>query len=243
MADLTPEEEIVAELINHDKGENSKLQSFIRNMFAIIEFDSYRKGRLINQKELTWYSSCIGNSVLNGFQFFIGNGHPYQETDDRYLVVIAAHISHLLRDMIVDIANGFINIPQEYLEAHGISPENVGSPLFRSWVRDRVKKARQYFSEGKLYLDNLGVLRCKIVGHWYCARFEGILDIIEKDGYNLRKVYNERRLYTLLKIAWLGISLTVRHIANQGSLYLYTKSRILIRPLSQSIVLYKEKSS
>jgi phytoene/squalene synthetase len=241
--DLTPEEEIAAELINHDKEENSKLQSFIRNMFAIIEFDSYRKGRLINQKELVWYSFCIGKSVLNGFQFFIGNGHPYRKTDNRYMVVIAAHISHLLRDMIMDIANGFINIPREYLEEQGISPENVGSPPIRSWVRNRVEKARQYFREGKLYLDNLNVLRYKIAGYWYCARFEGVLDTIERDGYNLRKVYNERKLYTLLKIAWLGVSLTFRHIANQVGLYFYTKSRILTRLLPESRVLYKENSS
>ncbi|NIO72053.1 MAG: hypothetical protein GTO14_14525, partial [Anaerolineales bacterium] len=37
--DLTPEEEIVADLISHDRGENSGLQSFIRNFLAILEFD------------------------------------------------------------------------------------------------------------------------------------------------------------------------------------------------------------
>ena len=55
--DLTPEEEILADLISHDRGENSGLQSFIRNMFAIIEFDAYRKGQLIGEEELTWYSN------------------------------------------------------------------------------------------------------------------------------------------------------------------------------------------
>ena len=45
--DLSVEEEIIADLIHHDKAENSGLQSFIRNMFAIIEFDAYRNGRII----------------------------------------------------------------------------------------------------------------------------------------------------------------------------------------------------
>jgi len=215
--DLTPEEEMVADLISHDRGENSGLQSFIRNMLAIIEFDACRKGRLISQQELTWYSNCLGKSVTDGIQYFIGNGHPYPVSDGRCLAAIAAHIAHLLRDMLMDTANGFINIPCEYLEAHGISPENVDSLPFRAWVRTRVDQARHDFREGKRYLDGLDVLRCRIVGYWYCARFEGVLDTIERDGYILHAVYNERyKLSTLLTIAWLGVSVTLRHIARRG---------------------------
>jgi phytoene/squalene synthetase len=161
--DLTPEEEMVADLISHDMGEDSGLQSFIRNMLANIEFDAYRKGRLISQQELTWYSNCLGKSVTDGIQYFIGNGHPYPVSDSRCLAAIAAHISHMLRDMLMDTANGFINIPREYLEAHGISPENVDSPPFRAWVRGRVDQARQYFREGKRYLDGLDVLRLLVL--------------------------------------------------------------------------------
>ncbi len=133
------------------------------------------------------------------------------------LAATAAHITHMLRDMVLDTADGYINIPREYLEAHGISPEDVDSPPFRAWVQGRVEKARQYFREGKRYLDELDVLRCKIAGYWYCARFEGVLDTIERDGYILRAVYNERRkLSTWLKMAWLGVSVTLRHIARRG---------------------------
>ena len=216
--DLTPEEEIIADLIGHDRGENSRLESFIRNMFAIIEFDAYRKGRLISQQELTWYSNCLAKSVIDGIQYFVGNGHPYPATDNRYLAAIAAHITHLLRDMSLDTGDGFINIPREYLEAHGISPDDVDSPPFRAWVRDRVEQARRYFREGKCYLDGLDVLRCKIVGYWYCARLEGVLDTIERDGYILRAVYGERRkLSSWLKIALLGVTVTLRHIARRGT--------------------------
>ena len=50
--DLTPEEEIVADLISRDRGENRGLESFVRNMFAVIEFDALRKGQLISQADL-----------------------------------------------------------------------------------------------------------------------------------------------------------------------------------------------
>ncbi len=56
-----------------------------------------------------------------------------------------------------------------------------------------------------------------MAGYWYCLRFEGVLDTIERDGYILRAVYNERRkLPTLLRIVWLGVSVTLRHIARRG---------------------------
>jgi hypothetical protein len=66
---LTPEEEIAADLIRNDREQNSGLQSFIRNMLAIIEFDAHRKGRLISQQELTWYSDILGKSVTDGLQY------------------------------------------------------------------------------------------------------------------------------------------------------------------------------
>lgn len=215
--DLVPEEKIAADLISHDKGENSGLQSFIRNMLAIIEFDANRKGRLISQQELTWYTNRLGKSVIDGLQYFIGNGHPYPATDNRSLAAIAAHIAHLLRDMVRDTADGFINIPREYLESNGISPEDIDHPKFLAWVKDRVQLARQYFRLGKRYINELEVLRCRIVGLWYCARFESVLDTIERDGYLLRAKYNEKRkLSTWLRIVWLFPSVSFQHIFSRG---------------------------
>jgi phytoene/squalene synthetase len=215
--DLTPEEEIIADLIGHHREENSGLHSFICNFLAVIEFDAYRKGRSISQQELAWYSGCLGKAVTDCIQYFVGHGHPYPPGDNHYLAATAAHITHMLRDMVLDAADGYINIPREYLKAHGISWEDVDSPPFRAWVRDQVQHARQYFHEGKRYLDELDVLRCKIVGYWYCARFESVLDVIESDGYVVRGVYSQRRrLSSWLRMAWLGISITLRHIARRG---------------------------
>jgi phytoene/squalene synthetase len=118
---------------------------------------------------------------------------------------------------LADTADGFINIPREYLEAHGISPQDVDSAPYRAWVRDRVEQARRYFREGKRFFDELDLLRRKIVGYWYCARFEGLLNAIERDGYVLRAVYDERRkLSTRLRVAWLGLSVTLQHVARRG---------------------------
>jgi phytoene/squalene synthetase len=219
VVELTPEEEILKDLINNDRGENSGLQSFIRNMFAIIEFDAQRKGRLISESELDWYVKTLGRSVTDGLLYFIGNGNPYPESENRYQAGIAAHISHLLRDMHQDNADGFINIPREYLEANRLSHEDMNDPAYKDWVRQRVELAQELFAEGKSYLDGIGVLRAKIVGYWYCARFEVVLDTIEGDEYLLREEYHERRrVSTWLKIIWLGISLSFRHFFRQNKL-------------------------
>ena len=211
--DLMPEEEIIADLVNHNQSENSGLRSFIKNFLDILEFDANRKGKLIRQSELRWYSECLGKSVTDGIQYFVANGHPYPEADNRYLAAIAAHITHMLRDMVPDIDDGFVNIPEEYLEAHGITPQDVESPPFRAWVRERVGLAREYFRKGKIYLDGLDVLRCKLVGYWYCARFECVLNVIEREGYILRPTYSERKkISTWLSMVWMSMGVIFRHI-------------------------------
>ncbi len=214
-AELEKEEKILADLIRNDRSKNSGLQSFIRNMITVISFDAYRKGNLVSQEEITNYIEILGKSVTNGLQYFIGNGHPYPDSKNRYLAAKAAHITHLLRDMTIDIADGFINIPREYVIAEGINLKEIDSSRLRNWVIDQVKQARMWFSEGKLYLDSLEVLRCKIAGYWYCARFEIVLDTIERDDYIVRSTYKERRsLINWFKFIWLTITIVHKHIAS-----------------------------
>jgi phytoene/squalene synthetase len=204
----------LSDLVQNDREENSGLQSFIRNMFAIIAFDARRKGRLIRSEELEWYVNTLGKSVTDGLLYFVGNGSQYPQSGPRYQAGIAAHISHLLRDTHQDNRDGFFNIPAETLTEHGISWQDVDSQPYREWVRGRVGVARVLFKQGKGYLDSLGVLRTKIVGYWYCARFEVVLDTIEADDYRVREDYHERRqVRTWLKILWLGIALSFKHLA------------------------------
>lgn len=211
--DLVPEEKILADLIAHDKSENSGLHSFIYNMFAVISFDASRKGKLVSQEELLNYIEILGKSVTDGLQYFIGNVHPYPNTENRYLAAKAAHITHLLRDMSEDIEDGFFNIPHEYVLKREFSLDELGSPWVRNWVRDQVEQARFYFSEGKRYLDSLEVFRCKLAGYWYCARFEIVLDAIERDAYYLRSTYKERqKISNGLKLFGLTMKILFQHI-------------------------------
>ena len=162
--DLVPKEELIADLISHDRGPDSGLQSFIRNMLAIIEFDANRRWRTVSENELKWYTASVGKSVTDGLQYFIGNSNSYPDSDYRYLAARAAHITHLLRDLMDDLENGFFNIPHEQIEVYNIDINTSDTGQLQSWVQSQVNLARRYFQDGKSYLNNLNALRCKLAG-------------------------------------------------------------------------------
>jgi phytoene/squalene synthetase len=119
------------------------------------------------------------------------------------MAVTAAHITHMLRDALEDVENGYYNIPKEYLQASGISPQDVKSQAYRQWVCGRVQLARGYFKLGRECTAQVRNLRCRLAGYAYTARFEWMLDAIERDNYCLRSEYRERKsLWTGLWMGW-----------------------------------------
>jgi hypothetical protein len=93
------------------------------------------------------------------------------------------------------------------LEANHIEPQDVHSAAYRAWVKSRVQLAREYFEVGKGYLARVQNLRCRLAGFAYTARFEWLLDTIEREGYSLRPQYSERRSSgTGLRMSWLVLS-------------------------------------
>jgi phytoene/squalene synthetase len=218
--DLLPEEAMLADLIAHDRTPDSGLHSFILNFMSVIEFDAYRKGSIASRHELATYTTSLATAVMDGLQYFIGNKHTYPRTHNRHLAVTGAHITHMLRDTLEDLSTGLVNIPAEDMEAYGIDLEDLDSKQMRSWVHDQVELARFCFQEGKTYIDTLEVLRCKLAGVWYCARFEWILNAIERDGYRLRAEYHQRRALRIwLEMARRGVVVILKHFARRTRLF------------------------
>ncbi len=205
--DADIQEKMLVELVQRDHEKNSGLQSYLRNMMLVMDFDVRRRGKLISQVELNEYTHWLASAVTEALHYFIGHGGfaPHDET--RYLAVSAAHITHMLRDTFDDVQAGYYNIPREVLEAHHIGPQDVQSEPYRAWVRRRVELAREYFQAGKGYLAQVQNPRCRLAGFAYTARFEWLLDTIEREGYCLRPQYNERkRVGTGLRMSWLTLS-------------------------------------
>src|SRR5215212_3080049 len=115
--DATLEEQMLIGLVQHDHKKNSGLQSYLRNMMRVMEFDARRRGRLISQAELNEYTLCLATAVTEALHYFIGNKSYAPHNETRYLAVTGAHIAHMLRDTFDDLQAGYYNIPREVLES------------------------------------------------------------------------------------------------------------------------------
>jgi len=200
--DLCAEEWMLVALVRSDTEKNSGLQSYLRNMMAVMTFDAERRGEIISQAELEGYSRALAVAVTEAMYYFIGHDTPTPNHEARYLAVNAAHITHMLRDTLEDNKVGYFNISREYLESQQLSPQDVGSRAYRAWVCQRVKLAREYFKAGREATAQVKSLRCRLAGYAYTARFEWMLRAIERDNYCLRFEYPERK--SLRAGLWMG---------------------------------------
>ena len=194
--DATAEEQLLIELVGHDGEKNSGLQSYLRNMMQVMEFDAKRRGRWIFQAELNQYTHWLATAVTEAMHYFIGHCCYSPQDETRYLAVTAAHITHMLRDTFDDVQAGYYNIPREVLEANNIQPQDIQSKAYCDWVHSRVNLARKYFQAGRAYLARVKNPRCRLAGFAYTARFEWLLETIEREDYFLRPEYRERKSFS-----------------------------------------------
>jgi len=205
--DANLQESMLVELVRHDQEENSGLQLYLGNMMQVMDFDVRRRGSVTTQIELNEYTRWLATAVMECIHYFIGHDGFAPRDQTRYLAVSAAHIVHMLRDTFDDAQIGYYNIPSEVLEVNHIGPLDVHRDAYRAWVKSRVLLAREYFKAGKEYFARVQNMRCRLACFAYIARFEWLLDTIEKEGYLLRPHYNERKSPgTGLRMSWLTLS-------------------------------------
>jgi phytoene/squalene synthetase len=209
LADLTPEECLLVDLIQRDTEKNSGLHAYIRNLMAVMAFDADRRGRLISQCELNDYTHWLAVAVTEALHYFIGHNCASPHGEIRYMAVSGAHITHMLRDTLEDAKAGYYNIPREVIAANGIAPWDVASDAYRDWVNERVCAARACISIGRDYLAHVENLRCRIAGYAYIHRFEAVLDEIEHADYKLQARYPKRTDRGMGLVGWaLWMALT-----------------------------------
>ncbi len=211
------EEQMLVDLVGNDKEKDSGLQFYLRNMMAVMSFDAQRRGRVISHAELSQYSLLLSKAVTEYMFYFIGHQDAPPFSATRYHAVCGAHVVHMLRDMVDDVALGYFNIPAEVIESEHISFDDFRDLSMRKWVHERVALACQYFQMGRQYIAQVKSLRCRLAGFTYLARFEWLLRAIERDQYCLRLEYTERksikaglwmawRVFTsLLNISWMNV--------------------------------------
>lgn len=193
--ELCLEEWMLVDLVHHDTEKDSGLQMYLRNMMDVMVFDAHRRGQVILQAELCEYSHRLAKAVTEALLYFIGHNDSTPRHDGRYMAVTAAHIAHMLRDTYADVQAGYFNIPCEFLSLNRLTPQDVKCDAYRAWVQSRVQLARSYFKSGKEYFREVENLRCRLAGFAYIARFEWLLDTIEREEYLLRPQYDERKSF------------------------------------------------
>lgn len=204
---VCPEEQMLVDLVGHDHEKNSGLRSYLYQMMAVMAFDVNRRGRIISQTELAYYTKTLATAVTDALHYFIGHSCPAPCSQARYLAVQGAHIIHMLRDLREDTAAGYFNLPRETLETSNISLQEGDNPAMRAWVKSRIHLARQDFDAGRAYIRQVKNLRCRLAGFAYTARFEWMLRAIERDGYHLRDAYPQRKsLAAGLWMAWTALT-------------------------------------
>jgi phytoene/squalene synthetase len=219
LQDVDFQEQMLIELVQSDHEKDSGLQSYLHNMMQVMDFDARRRGRLISQVELNEYTRWLATAVTDNLHHFIGHGEFTPCDEARYLAVSAAHITHMLRDTFDDLQAGYYNIPREVLEANHIAPQEVHSNAYRAWVKSRVQLARQYFEAGRDYFSRVQNARCRLACFAYIARFDWLLDTIEREGYYLRPQYDERKSFgTGVRMVWQAFSFAL-HKREMEDLY------------------------
>jgi phytoene/squalene synthetase len=216
--DVDFQENMLVELVRHDHEKHSGLQSYLRNMMLVMDFDARRRGRRISQFELNEYTRWLAVAVTDAIHYFIGNTDESPHDDRRYRAVSAAHVAHMLRDTFEDVQAGYYNIPCEVLEANHIGPQDVQSPAYRAWVEGRVLLARADFMAGKEYFRRVRSRRCRLASFAYMARFEWFLDTLSREDYSLRPHYPERKSPgTGLRMSWQALTSMI-NLPGEGAL-------------------------
>ena len=201
--DANRHEAMLVELVRHADRADAGLEAYLRHMMLVMDFDVRRRGRLVSQVELDEYTGWLAIAVTEAMHHFIGNGAAAPHDETRYRAVSGAHVLHMLRDTYQDVEAGYFNVPREVLEANSIGPDDVHADAYRAWVASRVQLARAHFDAGRAYFARVQSRRHRLAGLAYIARFQWLIETLEREDFRLRPRYAEgRSLATGLRMSW-----------------------------------------
>lgn len=205
--DIDPHEAMLVELVRNAGFTDRGLEAYLRHMMLVMDFDVRRRGRIVSQADLDDYTRWLAIAVTEAMHHFIGHGAAAPQDETRYLAVSGAHILHMLRDTYADARAGYLNVPRELLEAQSIGPEDFQSDAYRAWVGSRVQVARACLDAGVAYFGRVQNARHRLAGLAYMARFEWLIETLEREDFRLRPQYSERTSLAIgLRMSWHVIS-------------------------------------
>lgn len=162
-------ETMAATAIKEDKKNGSQLQSMITGFLEAIAWDVERRNKIVNQIELDRYSLLLGRSYSEGLLYGL-KLNPCESTysTPKTLCGVAAHWSHLLRDLSEDLKLGYINISDDDIKQYSINLKN--SQTLLPWIREKCCRTLDMFAEGRKSRSLLPTHKAQIVFDLNCLK-------------------------------------------------------------------------
>lgn len=125
---------------------------------------------------------------------------------------IAMQLTNIIRDIKEDFARDRIYLPQNELKKFGASEDNIFNEKvdenFRSFLKFKINQARQYYAKSEAGIKMIGDMRSRLVVLTMKELYSGILNSIEKEGYNVfskrTHLSNIKKIMSALKIIFKG---------------------------------------
>jgi phytoene synthase len=101
----------------------------------------------------------------------------------------AMQLTNILRDVGEDHARGIVYLPEDELDAFGLSaadlPRHRDDPAFRALMEFQIARARRLYDEGLALIPLLTSRRGRAAFQFACDAYAGILDRIRDNGYDV----------------------------------------------------------
>lgn len=164
-----------------DARAGAPLRSCFEDVFAVMEFDVRRRGRVLSHDELDAHLVATGEPGIRFLTTFMA---PEVELPPPYLALASrAYLwADSLLDLEEDLADGLINVPAEAIERFELTPavEDAALPL---WVAEQAGRTMGYFDQALAQTDELEhpalILFCKL---YLGRKRKKLLRLLEKRG-------------------------------------------------------------
>ncbi len=142
---LVPPERFGLPFFVYDRNSGGRLRHSFEAILATMEFDTRRRGVVLDEAELDAYFVELGSAVLRFLVFF---GAPGFDPPPAFMAT--ASRAYLIADSIIDVRHdlrlGVINLSREDVERFGLTLE-AEDPLLLEWMKERAGAVLELFSE------------------------------------------------------------------------------------------------
>ena len=155
------------------ESDDERLARAVRTMAEALDFDAGRTGEPIRPDELQEQIRRVGDAYTLALLHAAEVQVPVPE--ELFLLARAATATHHLRDLLIDQELGYLNLPREHADRHGLPVRGFTDEALKPYVRERAARIRPMFQRGLVACDGLP-LRARLLFGLFAWRYRRLLD-------------------------------------------------------------------